>query len=82
NITIVNRTVGKAKALANKHQVKFDSLDALPNLLQQADIVISSTSSESYIITNDLIESIADQRKLDALLLVDIAVPRDIEPGI
>ncbi|MBM6423461.1 glutamyl-tRNA reductase, partial [Streptococcus suis] len=40
------------------------------------------TSSESYIITNDLIDSIANQRKLDALLLVDIAVPRDIEPGI
>lgn len=82
NITIVNRTVGKAKVLAEKHQVKFDSLDALPVLLQQADIVISSTSSESYIITNDLVESIANQRKLDALLLVDIAVPRDIEPGI
>jgi glutamyl-tRNA reductase len=40
-ITIVNRTLSKAKVLAEKHQVKFDSLDALPALLEQTDIVIS-----------------------------------------
>ncbi|VXC73594.1 glutamyl-tRNA reductase [Staphylococcus sp. 8AQ] len=82
DITIVNRTLSKAKTLAEKHQVNYQSLDELPTLLQHADIVISSTSSESYIITNDMIESIANHRKLDSLLLVDIAVPRDIEPGI
>ncbi|MEJ7428029.1 glutamyl-tRNA reductase, partial [Staphylococcus haemolyticus] len=76
-----NRTLSKAKILAEKHQVNYQSLDELPTLLQHADIVISSTSSESYIITNDMIESIANHRKLDSLLLVDIAVPRDIEPG-
>ena len=50
NITIVNRTVAKAEVLANKHNVSYDSLDALPSLLEQTDIVISSTSSQDYII--------------------------------
>ena len=51
-------------------------------LLESADIVISSTSAQSYIITNEMIERIAENRKQDSLVLIDIAVPRDIEPGI
>ena len=82
NITIVNRTLAKAEILANKHNVSFDSLDALPSLLEQTDIVISSTSSQDYIITNEMINQISDRRKVDSLVMIDIAVPRDIEPGI
>lgn len=82
NITIVNRTVAKAEVLANKHNVSYDSLDALPSLLEQTDIVISSTSSQDYIITNHMIDQISDRRKGDSLVMIDIAVPRDIEPGI
>ena len=66
NITIVNRTVAKA-VLANKHNVSYDSLDALPSLLEQTDIVISSTSSQDYIITNHMIDQISDRRKGDSL---------------
>lgn len=82
NITIVNRTLAKAEILANKHNVSFDSLDALPSLLEQTDIVISSTSSQDYIITNEMINQISDRRKVDSLVMIDIAVPRDIESGI
>ncbi|MBL7573391.1 glutamyl-tRNA reductase [Staphylococcus saccharolyticus] len=82
NITIVNRTLSKAKVLAEKHSVSYDSLTALPTLLEQTDIVISSTSSEDYIITNRMIDDIAENRKIDSLVMIDIAVPRDIEPGI
>ena len=82
NVTIVNRTLSKAKILAEKHNVSYDSLSALPSLLETTDIVISSTSAEDYIITNSMVKTISETRKLDSLVLIDIAVPRDIEPGI
>ena len=82
DVTIVNRTVSKAQKLAISHDVKYESMEALPQLLAHADIVISSTSSDEYIITNSMMASIQSQRKNDSLVLIDIAVPRDIEPGI
>ena len=82
DVTIVNRTVSKAQKLAISHNVKYESMEALPQLLAHADIVISSTSSDEYIITNSMMASIQSQRKNDSLVLIDIAVPRDIEPGI
>ena len=82
SVTIVNRTLSKAKILAEKHNVSYDSLSALPSLLETTDIVISSTSAEDYIITNSMVKTISETRKLDSLVLIDIAVPRDIEPGI
>lgn len=60
DITVVNRTIENAMKLAAKHQVKYDELSSLPNLLESADIVISSTSAQSYIITNEMIERIAE----------------------
>ena len=59
DITVVNRTIENAMKLAAKHQVKYDELSSLPKLLESADIVISSTSAQSYIITNEMIERIA-----------------------
>lgn len=82
DVTIVNRTVSKAQKLATAHNVKYESIEALPQLLAHADIVISSTSSDEYIITNRMMATIQSQRKNDSLVLIDIAVPRDIEPGI
>lgn len=82
DVTIVNRTVSKAQKLATAHNVKYESIEALPQLLAHADIVISSTSSDEYIITNSMMATIQSQRKNDSLVLIDIAVPRDIEPGI
>ena len=58
DITVVNRTIENAMKLAAKHQVKYDELSSLPKLLESADIVISSTSAQSYIITNEMIEEL------------------------
>lgn len=82
DITVVNRTVANAQRLADKHHVAYYSLESLPTLLAQADIVISSTSSEQFMITNEMLKSVAPHRKSDSLVLIDIAVPRDIEPNI
>lgn len=82
DITIVNRTLSKAQDLAMKHHVKFEPMGSLPRLLADVDIVISSTSSENYIVTNEMLQSISTERKHDSLVMIDIAVPRDIEPNI
>lgn len=82
DITIVNRTLAKADQLASKHQVKSAPLSDLSNLLSSADIVISSTSAEDYILSMDMMQHVQQYRKNDSLVLIDIAVPRDIDPQI
>ncbi|MCS4485654.1 glutamyl-tRNA reductase [Staphylococcus americanisciuri] len=81
DITVLNRTTSRAEALAMKHQTHAAPMSALPELLTQVDIVISSTSSDSFIITKEMLEMRqAVTKKTSQIMLVDIAVPRDIEP--
>lgn len=81
-ITVVNRTLEKAWQLANEFGGEGYSLDSLPVCLLQADIVISSTGANRYVITKEMIDSVNNQRRGKPLLLIDIAVPRDIDPAI
>ncbi len=77
-ILIANRTFSKAKELAKQLggiAVKFDRLE---EFMTKCDVVISATSAPHYIITRDLIERVVKKRK-DPILLIDIALPRDIE---
>ncbi|UXR77427.1 glutamyl-tRNA reductase [Staphylococcus sp. IVB6227] len=81
DITVINRTFSRAQVLAEKHHVHAAPMSELGQLLTTADIVISSTSSEQYIITKDMLEMRhAVTKKTSQIILVDIAVPRDIEP--
>ncbi|OCX41170.1 glutamyl-tRNA reductase [Staphylococcus haemolyticus] len=82
DITVVNRTETNAYKLATKHGVNYNTLESLPTLLTNVDIVISSTSSPDFIVTKSMIESVNLKRKASSLLLIDIAVPRDIEPNV
>ncbi|AVQ32959.1 glutamyl-tRNA reductase [Staphylococcus muscae] len=81
DITVINRTFSRAQALAEKHHVHAAPMSDLAQLLTTADIVISSTSAENYVITKDMLEMRhAVTKKTSQIVLVDIAVPRDIEP--
>jgi glutamyl-tRNA reductase len=79
-IIVANRSLSQASLLAEKFHGEAVSLEALEAKLIQTDIVISSTGAASYIVTADLIKRIHHQRKNRLLFLIDIAVPRDIEP--
>ncbi|MFC4556593.1 glutamyl-tRNA reductase [Virgibacillus kekensis] len=81
-ITVINRTYEKAVALADKFQAESASIDRLHSLIQDADILISSTGSDSVVLTKEVIEPIQKKRKGRPLFLVDIAVPRDLDPKI
>lgn len=81
-VIIANRTLSKAVELAEKFKGEAYSLDELPNALIKADIVISSTGSPNCIITKTMINSVLKPRKYKPLFIIDIAVPRDVEPEV
>ena len=81
-IIIANRTVEKAHALASNFNGYAIELSEIPAHLAEADIVISSTASPLPILGKGAVESAIKARKHRPMLMVDIAVPRDIEPEV
>lgn len=81
-IIIANRTVEKAHALALPVNGYAISLSEMPAHLVEADILISSTASQLPILGKGMVESALKQRKRRPIFMVDIAVPRDIEPEV
>lgn len=81
-LNIVNRSFERAVELAGSIGGKAALFDEMDEQLVKADIVISSTAATNYIITADMIKNILRKRKNRPLFLIDIAVPRDIEPKV
>lgn len=78
-IFIANRTTEKSEALANKISATAIRIGEIPNVLANADIVITSTASQLPLIGKGLVERVIKQRKHKPMFMVDLAVPRDIE---
>lgn len=81
-ILIANRTISKAIELAHKFKGEAYSLEELSLALTKADIVISSTGSPTFVITKKIVSSILRSRKFKPLFIIDIAVPRDVDPEV
>ncbi|HWL26998.1 MAG TPA: glutamyl-tRNA reductase [Ureibacillus sp.] len=81
-VTVINRTLEKAQKLADKFNGQAKSLQELQCTLLEADILISSTGSTEYVIDYELMEFVERLRKGKPLFMVDIAVPRDLDPKI
>lgn len=79
---IANRTVERAHNLASEFNAYAISLQEIPSHLAEADIVISSTASPLPILGKGSVESAIKARKHRPILMVDIAVPRDIETEV
>lgn len=82
DVVVLNRSMDKAEALAEKFNGRAAQLTALETELKDADIVISSTSSPDYVITKEMVETVNQTRQGSPLILIDIALPRDIDPEI
>jgi glutamyl-tRNA reductase len=78
-IFVANRHADRAISLAQRFGGSVVGLDKLPEQLLAADIVLSSTSSPHPIVGRDELELVMSQREGRPLLLIDIAVPRDID---
>lgn len=79
---VANRTFERARALAAHYGGYAISLDEIPLHLAEADMVISSTASGNFIIDKALAKQAIKQRKHRPVFMVDIAVPRDIDPKV
>jgi len=82
HIFIVNRSPESATELAAAYGGIAREWQALPAALVESDIVITSTSAPGYVLQHDTVESALRQRKGRPMLLIDIAVPRDIDPRV
>ena len=81
-IVVANRTLERASALAGEVGGHAVLLSAIPEELVNSDIVISSTASPLPILGKGAVESALKKRKHRPVFMVDIAVPRDIEPEV
>jgi len=81
-LLIVNRSKEKAEELAAELDATALTLDQLDEALPDADILISSTASPKPVISKQDIKSALRKRRHRPMFLVDIALPRDIEPQV
>jgi glutamyl-tRNA reductase len=82
SVHVANRSVDRAAEMAQRLQATAHGLDAIPRLLNEVDIVISSTGAEGTVLTADDIRAALPKRRYRPICIIDIAVPRDVEPEV
>ena len=81
-IAISNRTLARAEKLAEKIHGEIIPFTQLKDHLHHFDIIISATSSSDLILTKDDIKQMMKKRKGLPIVIMDIAIPRDIDPSV
>ena len=82
NVIVANRTYQRAVKVAEKFNGTALAYDSDLSFLMDADIVISSTNAPDYLIKRQPLANVMRKRKHRYMFLIDIAVPRDIEPDV
>jgi glutamyl-tRNA reductase len=81
-IVIANRTLTRGLSLAQRFGGEAVSLEELEPQLLTADVLLSSTGSATYLLTREQVKVVMRRRKQRPLFMIDIGVPRDLEPSI
>jgi glutamyl-tRNA reductase len=79
-ILVVGRTLDRAQALVQRWNAQATTFENIEAALEAADVLISSTSAPHIIITHKMVQEAMARRNDRPLVLIDIAVPRDIDP--
>ncbi len=79
---VANRSLAKAEELARRFGGAPLPLERVTEELARADVVVSSTSASGYVLTREQVTRVLPARKGRPLFLIDIAVPRDLDPSI
>ena len=82
HLLVTNRTFSRAVSLAEQFNGSAVRFEYMADNLETADIIISSTGAKDYIIKQDMIQRCMKKRKRRPMFLIDIAVPRDIDPDV
>jgi glutamyl-tRNA reductase len=78
-VRILNRSLEHARALAERTNAAHGDLDALPDALRHADLVVSATGAAGIVVHREIVaHAMAD--RVGSLVMLDLAVPRDVEP--
>ena len=81
-LLVCNRTLSRAQELALKLNGQVVPFEELQENLPRADIVIASTGAQQFILTKQMVSEAVKQRRYRPLFLIDIAVPRNIDPKV
>lgn len=81
-VRILNRSLEHARALAERTDAEHGDLDALPEALASADLVVSATGAAGVVVHAGLVGRTMSARPARPLVLLDLAVPRDVEPSV
>lgn len=81
NVYITNRTFQRAEELAKEFQGTAINFENLKEQLIKTDIVICSTGAPNYVITSQMLKEVMPLRKYKPIFLIDISVPRNIDPA-
>ncbi len=81
-LTVVNRTFENACALAGELGGNATSFDQIDDALTNADVVIASTGSYEPLIRKDQMKNVLRRRRYRPIFIIDIAIPRDVEPSV
>ena len=82
SMVVANRTFERALKVAERFRARAVSFDEIGEQLLEADIVVSSTASPECIITRAMVKKVLKKRRNRPLFLIDIAVPRDVQPEV
>ena len=82
DLIIVNRNQEQAKSLAKTFRGRVVSYEYMIDWMKESDIVISSTSAPHFIINEEKMKKVMEEREGRKMFLIDIAVPRDIDPEV
>jgi len=81
-LTVANRTLARAQTVARAYGITAYSLADLPQAVATADVVISATGAPTPIISAGIIALIMAQRPGKPMVIIDLAVPRDVDPAV
>jgi glutamyl-tRNA reductase len=82
DVLVANRTPARADALADRVGGRAIALDAVADALRTVDLVLSGTGADGVVLEHDVVADAMADRSTRPLLVVDVAVPRDIDPGV
>lgn len=82
SIIVSNRSYDKALELATEMKGTAMKFDEWEHSLHEVDVIISSTSAPHFVIKPEQIEQVMRKRRWEPLLIIDIAVPRDVDPAV
>lgn len=82
DILVCNRSAERAQNLASRFDANVIAFEDMSDAISRADIVLTSTSSKTYVVTSEMAHKAMVKRHQQPLLFVDMALPRDVDPRI